>query len=196
MICPVCNAKDTVKWVRGVYLCHCGHELTRAQYDDLLAGDYDAWLTEVPDHVALIEMSETITAQNTNARQRIFQAVVNRGYLEGWTMEQFAARQVAKAGEELGELVTSVRGGRFMMPSACSWQYYLKAAAGWCRQAFDESDAWTWTQIDTQVAKSELEDLYVVLSCLEAALNEIDGPYDMEQAALDKALADVERGTR
>lgn len=131
-----------------------------------------------------------------NARQRIFQAVVARGFLEGWTMEQFAARQVAKFQEELGELSVC-----FIGDSHPQWtlNQHIRAAALRAKTVFASRYGWhkTRTTPDSiNEAKIELADLYVVLCSLEAAINEIDGPYDVEQAALDKATADVARGTR
>jgi len=39
-----------------------------------------------------------------NAQEKVYQAVEDRGYTEGWTANQFAARQIPKLLEELGEL--------------------------------------------------------------------------------------------
>jgi hypothetical protein len=160
-----------------------------------LAGDYDAWLGNPPDQ--LFEDDEAISiGPQENARQRIFQAVVERGFLKGWTMEQFAARQVAKLQEELGELAAC-----FIGDSHPQWtlNQHIRTAALRARIVFKHTYGWNKTRTtpdSIKEAKIETSDLYVVLCCIEAALNEIDGPYDMEQAALDKALADVERGTR
>ena len=114
-----------------------------------------------------------------------------RGYRDGWTAEQFAARQVCKMVEELDEL------------DACfgsyghGWRYDLEISAQNARDKFD-SDVWDDVEIwQVKKAQQELADLQVVIFNRAAALGEIAGePFDVVHAAVAKSAADVERGVR
>jgi len=126
------------------------------------------------------------------AQERVARAVEERGYRDGWTREQFAARQVAKLCEELGELCIHVAqevGGwiRYSKP----WEMSLRNAAKRARQEFDGGHWELATVIDEDAAREELADLQVVVFALADALD-----FDVVQAAVDKAEADVDRGVR
>ena len=111
-----------------------------------------------------------------------------------WSSEQFAARQVAKLCEELGELRRYTRQLGLHdtgWPQYSKWERLLGQAAQVARQAFDEGDwedAWV---VSSKKAAQELADMQVVLFCLADALG-----VDVVELAREKAAADVERGVR
>ena len=128
-------------------------------------------------------------------QRRIYDAVVHRGYREGWAAEQFAARQVAKLTEELGELSRCIH---MLWAFESGFEIELRCAAEQARAAFD-GPGWENAWIEsTQDALDELADIVVVACCLAEALGEIrpDLDTDLMQAALAKADADVTRGVR
>ncbi len=124
------------------------------------------------------------------AQQTIAQAVIDRGYREGHTPHQYAAHHLAKLQEEVGELNaainhrTSVRNG-------------IEQIAHLARIEFDH---WDWTHgyvSDLNTAKAELADVVVTALSMAQALADITGePFDVVQAAVDKATGDVSRGVR
>ena len=128
-----------------------------------------------------------------NAQKQVAENTVARGYRDGWTAEQFAARQVCKLVEELNELDGSFNNYFH------SWRRDLNNAAIDAKLFFDGdlgdwNDAKLWT---AQSAKLELADIQVVVFNLAQALAEITGePFDVIQAAVDKSAADVTRGVR
>jgi len=137
-------------------------------------------------------------------QRRIYDAVVRRGYRDGWTAEQFAARQVAKVAEELGELARHVHidhGDGGSDHSTLAWSLTISAREG--RRIFDDTDCnghrWARTSvIDARSALAELADIMVVACCMAEALGELcpDMDTDLMRAALQKADADVTRGVR
>ena len=129
-------------------------------------------------------------------QREIYEAVVARGYREGWTAEQFAARQVAKLTEELGELLHHVHQLGYA-DSAFEWS--LRNSAIQARREFDDLLSWETAAIESpQDAMSELADIVVVACCLAEALGEFDydSAGDLMEMALEKATADVARGVR
>lgn len=128
-----------------------------------------------------------------NDQNEIYNAVVARGYREGWSAEQFVARQIAKLAEEVAEASYHVPSMDFQR-----WMTEVRNAGKAAKFAFDRPDWWAQATItDYDGLASELSDLQVVLFCAAAALGELTGePFDLVQAARDKALADVERGVR
>jgi NTP pyrophosphatase (non-canonical NTP hydrolase) len=125
------------------------------------------------------------------AQQEVYAAVVERGYREGWTAEQFAARQVAKLQEELGELNHTIRQGHAVSTA-------IDEAAHTAQKHFDHWEHWGLTFVGfPKRAQQELADIQVVVFSLAAAIAEITGePFDVVEAAREKATADVERGVR
>lgn len=130
----------------------------------------------------------------TSPQQQVAQLVADRGYREGWTLNEFASRQIAKLTEELGELSTCLH------HNWSPWWESLNVAHRQARHAFN---APTWDReclMDYAFfgyAKEELADIQVVVFTLAQALSELsDEPFDVVQAALDKAGKDVERGVR
>lgn len=132
-----------------------------------------------------------------DAQDEVAAAVTERGYRAGWTAGQFAARQIAKLQEELGELAELTATDAFYLKPW--WLPHVREAARKCKWAFDSAEHWWKHAIiaDVERAKEELADLQVVIFCLADALGEISGePYDVVQAAVEKAQEDVERGVR
>jgi NTP pyrophosphatase (non-canonical NTP hydrolase) len=124
----------------------------------------------------------------------IVEAVRARGYLEGWTKEQLAARQVMKLIEEVKELVLcpelSDDDELWNNTSVINARDEIAEAGKDAREAFDDGECGVFPSTDE--ARRELSDIIVVCSVLAHAL----GVDDMMQGALDKAQADVKRGVR
>jgi NTP pyrophosphatase (non-canonical NTP hydrolase) len=130
-----------------------------------------------------------------NVQREIYDAVKARGYRDGWTVEQFAARQAAKLAEELGELVACIHQ---VYGVTMYWEDELKRGADGGRDEFDDGD-WAGAAIeDPYTALDELADIVVVACCLAEALAEFEPPaaVDLLEHALKKAKADVKRGVR
>jgi len=133
-------------------------------------------------------------------QEQVAEAVAARGYREGWTAEQFAARQVAKLAEELGELQCV-----FFLSGKRNWggdslEHAIDDVGAFASERFNDRHDWNDARPvpgALATARAELADIQVVVFALASALSEIDGePFDVMQAALDKATADVERGRR
>lgn len=125
-----------------------------------------------------------------DAQQQVAQNTADR---DGWTVERFAARQVCKLVEKLGELSACVR---WSTP-----QFDLQSKlnnATWIAHAALDSGFCDWEKagmFDAEHAKSELAGIQVAVFNLAAALAEITGePFDVVQAAVEKSAANVERG--
>lgn len=136
-----------------------------------------------------------------NAQEQVAKNTADRGYRDGWTAEQFAARQVAKLTEELGELARYIAFGGLGSHSLAQRMTLHVDIIGTGDQArwnFDDQDGWSICELgDMNIAKSELADIQVVVFNLAHALAEITGePFDVVQAAVEKSAADVERGVR
>jgi len=130
-------------------------------------------------------------------QQQVAENTAARGYRDGWTAEQFAARQVCKLVEELQELNLHIWSSH-SLADAPYWESLLDRAGDNAKSHFDNEHAWHSICIDgVDEAKSELSDIQVVVFNLAAALAEITGePFDVVQAAVDKSAADIERGKR
>jgi NTP pyrophosphatase (non-canonical NTP hydrolase) len=120
-------------------------------------------------------------------------AVAARGYRAGWTDEQFAARQVCKAVEELGELAEAIEWTADGRPA---WARSLKDSAHLARVSFDGRFGYiragdTVAAVDRELVASELADVAIPLFALADALG-----IDLAQAVRDKVAADVARGVR
>ena len=127
----------------------------------------------------------------TNYQSEIAANVAARGYREGWTDEQYAARQVCKLGEELGELVRSVLDVEYIK-GRDYWQDCQIDTGKVCREAFDRyHHLWTGYLTGKSLAASEAADMLVVLYNLADALG-----VDLNALALEKSKSDVERGVR
>lgn len=137
-------------------------------------------------------MSDVITHQTIVAAH-----VAERGYRAGWTAPQFAARQVAKLQEELAEAARcfDFDAGADLTSSV---QAHMNTAGVVARLMFDDHGAWSNVELlDLAELKRELADVQVVVFALAAVIGELDGqPFNVAQAALDKARADTGRGVR
>jgi len=125
----------------------------------------------------------------TNYQSEIAANVAARGYREGWTDEQYAARQVCKLGEELGELTWWVT-WNCIRPY---WHGTAQTLRDECKIDFDETEQfWANVAINSpDQAAAEAADMLVVLYNLADALG-----VDLNALALEKSRADVERGVR
>jgi NTP pyrophosphatase (non-canonical NTP hydrolase) len=130
-----------------------------------------------------------------NIQQEIYKAVARRGYRDGWTAGQFAARQVAKLTEELGELLAHVH---TVAEVKMDWEDRVFEAARHARRWFDRGN-WEYAYVKSaHDAIDELADIVVVACCLAEALGEHKAGMDVNlmDLALSKARADVVRGVR
>jgi len=140
----------------------------------------------------------------TEAQRIVSDATKARGYWDGLAPEQIAARQVAKLAEELDEYSQYI---------AMPWEFEsrLISLGGEARRIFDDPKRWYdcefadeyYFPAGTTAAelamrrRAELADLMVVLLNMAQAEQEATGvPFDIIQAACEKATADIERGVR
>lgn len=127
-------------------------------------------------------------------QEKVYNAVVERGYHGGLTEQEFAVKQVAKLGEEFGELTDFVK---TVIDSPPWWTYHIRMMAQDCRLAFDKMGNWRNVKIDAGNSAAELADVAVVVLLLSETISRITGqPFDVIQAAVEKAEKDVERGVR
>jgi len=131
-------------------------------------------------------------AQQPGAQQQVARAVAQRGYRDGWTAEQFAARQVCKLAEELAELGAHFRGNHQYTVEVQLEQLGIDA-----KLAFDEGN-WTNAEVrNPRAALEELADVMVVVFCLAEALGEmLNERVDVVALAMAKANTDMVRGVR
>ncbi|MBK8113228.1 MAG: hypothetical protein IPK44_01265 [Candidatus Accumulibacter sp.] len=119
-----------------------------------------------------------------NAQEIVAANVAARGYRDGWTAEQFVARQLCKLQEETGEAVGCLTTSKY-------WAGHSEDAGESAAKAFRDRDAWLAPMVDFSKLRSELADVLVVLFAAAQALD-----FDVVQAAIDKSSADVARGVR
>ncbi len=120
--------------------------------------------------------------------------VAARGYRNGWTLEQFVCRQIAKLQEELAEAehLTIVSGGWLLSQA-------MMRAGETARLTFDNKNAWQGeiVIVDPEALRDELADVQVVLLNLASAVEELTGRhYDVVHEAVRKSKVDVTRGVR
>ena len=122
----------------------------------------------------------------------VYNAVWLRGYMDGWTDEQFLARQVVKLVEEVAESMAHL----LTMPGYFGAE--VRNAGASARWLFDRNEAWEDVALrDVDGLANELADLQVVLFCAAKALGKMTGTrFDVVEAAVVKAQADVGRGVR
>lgn len=135
---------------------------------------------------AWLVADDYLANQQDDPQTAVAQAVAARGYRDGWTPEQFLARQFPKLIEELGEA------------SEClTWDELhnvFQEIGEVCRLMFDDRESWEPMQptiTDKKKLGDELADVLVVLFCMA----DIAG-VDVIQAAVNKAVSDVSRGVR
>jgi len=130
--------------------------------------------------------------KTTTAQERIVQAVALRGYLNGWTDDESALRQLVKLLEEVGEAFAAIS-----MPSIDGDLLLLVMDAidlgERARKLFTERpDLFRGATVNTAMLAHELADLVVPLGVLADALA-VD---DMMAEGVKKAEADAARGVR
>ena len=79
------------------------------------------------------------------AQERVAKAVEERGYYEGFTKDELAARHVAKLTEELRELSACVRQFSAGVPN--NWELDLDEAGYYAKREFDDADVWELSEI-------------------------------------------------
>ena len=127
-----------------------------------------------------------------NAQEMIAANVAARGYRDGWTAEQFVARQLCKLTEELNEAAKESIVGLPLSRNVLWWLDKLDDAGRRARIAFDTQEDWSGAElVDSDILRSELADMQVVLFAAAAALD-----FDIVQTAIDKSAVDVPRGVR
>lgn len=120
-----------------------------------------------------------------------------RGYRQGWSEEQFAARQVAKLQEEIAEIAK-----HFHFIVAQDYDLLssgIDQAGQVARDRFDDGSAWKWAGVvgDTEELKKEIADAQVVIFSLAESVGRLQGePFDVAQAAVNKSGKDRRRGVR
>lgn len=129
-----------------------------------------------------------------NPQGVVYSAVEDRGYTKGWTDEQFAARQMAKLIEEMGEL-SELAKSQFGVPPA--YALHLHGAAVLARDIFDKGDWGGAVITSVEKAKEELADIQVVLFCMAEAISRMENEeFDIIKSAVSKAIGDITRGVR
>jgi NTP pyrophosphatase (non-canonical NTP hydrolase) len=125
-------------------------------------------------------------------QQDVAELVAQRGDREGWTPEQFIARQVAKLAEEVGELAQYVDLPGGLGP--------LIASTGTiARWTFDQDQTWQdgGTSCAPHALMAELAGVQVIVFCLAEELARLTGEdYDVVERALVNVAADTKRGKR
>ncbi len=128
------------------------------------------------------------------AQTEVAQHVKDRGYRDGWTLEQFILRNVAKLQEELAEVSqTVVAPGPWLLDEA------ILRAGETARLTFDNKKVWRSDidVLDVEALRGELADCQVVLLNLASAVEELsERHFDVVLEAVRKSKADVERGVR
>lgn len=140
-----------------------------------------------------------------SVQQDIYQAVADRGYVAPYSPEVFIARQIVKLAEEVGELFENLDVDLGATWEAQALNAAMEAVHLLARRVFSDPAAWERTLIGLsdvrpvglKYVRKEAADVQVVLACLAEAISRLDvQPFDVEQAALEKATMDVARGVR
>lgn len=137
----------------------------------------------VPDH----DQPYSTTAHVT--QRGIVAFVADRGYLNGYTLDQRIARQLVKQLEETCEALQAVDGYDPRLAELVERAHMLGIMA---RAIFDVPSLFDNVTVDVPTLIEELPDMVVPLAVLADAL----AVPDMMAAGLDKAEADVKRGVR
>lgn len=125
------------------------------------------------------------------AQDTVAANVAARGYRDGWTQEQFVARQLCKLTEELAEAARQITPSTYEHCGLSGWLEALQDAGIAARLAFDERSEWTGKIHISRLASAELTDMMVVLLAAADALG-----FYILPAAIEKSSADVARGVR
>lgn len=148
-------------------------------------------------------MSETFH----DAQELVAKATELRGYREGWSDQQFLARQVVKLLEELGEMSYPIHQMPHMFnhyghPDSEGFEDVIDRIGNEAMNLFNEKDPETWSYtfvrwdaLDDMM--SEAADCMVVLFNIAATLERMSGErFDIIQEAIKKAQKDIARGVR
>jgi hypothetical protein len=119
----------------------------------------------------------------------IVAAVADRGYLDGYTLDQRIARQLVKELEEVCEALQAIQTGEGALYDLVFDAAHLGKFA---RAVFDVPSFFDGATVDVPTLLDELPDLVVPLAVLHDAV----GVPDMMDMASAKAWADVARGVR
>lgn len=144
-------------------------------------------LAAVVDDMLVAEVEQLVVAART--QEMVAEAVEARGYRAGWTAEQYVARQIAKAVEELAELARVT--DWWDAPPTPEWYFELDIAAHTARDWFDAAGDDLVPALDLDIIRRELPDVLIPLLCLAEAVG-----LDLLALARAKAGADVARGVR
>jgi NTP pyrophosphatase (non-canonical NTP hydrolase) len=125
-------------------------------------------------------------------QQDLAELVGQQGYREGWTPEQFIARQVCKLAEEVGELAQHVDLPGRLGP--------LIASTGTiARWTFDQDRTWQdgGASCAPHALMAELAGVQVVVFCLAEELARLTSEdYDIVERALVRVATGTMRGKR
>lgn len=130
-------------------------------------------------------------------QKTIYEAVIQRGYRDGWTPREFMTRQILKAIEELAELAA-------YFPLPVRVQQYLTLTAELARHSFDnmpkgERDDYSDENSNENVAEiaSEASDVVIPIFVLAEELRaSFRFNHSLSEIAERKATADIRRGVR
>jgi hypothetical protein len=125
---------------------------------------------------------------NSVTQRGIVAAVADRGYLDGYDLDQRIARQLVKELEELCEALQTV------YPATDALDDFVRQAVTLgklARAVFDVPSLFDGVTVDVPTLLEELPDLFVPLAVLADAVGA-----DGMALAQEKAWADVKRGVR
>lgn len=125
-------------------------------------------------------------------QNEVYEAVVARGYREGWRVDLFLARQVVKLVEEVAEAGALVA----WLPNY--FRAEIRNAGASARWLFDSEEKWVDQDVpEPEALAKELADLQIVLFCAASALSELmNQEINLVELAVEKATKDIERGVR
>ena len=126
---------------------------------------------------------------NSVTQRGIVAAVADRGYLDGYTLDQRIARQLVKELEEVCEALQCVTAGDCHLEGLIA---HARISGDIARAVFDVPSLFDGVTVDVPTLLDELPDLVVPLAVLFDAV----GVPDMMDMASAKAWADVARGVR
>lgn len=133
-------------------------------------------------------------------QEQVFDNTDKRGYLRGWTFQEFAQRQVVKLLEEVTELFLA-----FTWPKCQQFdrlRVMVQMLNEDARRVFNDKQLWMHTrpheaEIEITVVFGEIADNGVVLANLLQSLNVLSKTkVRLERLALDKSNGDITRGVR